>query len=210
MGHGGICYSLTLASICLSLSSVHLPTQSDTHGLTNYYLLLYGNQLATKPSWVIYFLDSGGGTYPELVYSDQIQWFIDTAGALVQAYGHIPALAFFHIPSTGYEGVYKKSLCFGMNDDNVTPQIQANDLLAVLSRHGGVRWVFVGHDHGNDWCCPSSAGPTICYGRHTGYGGYGRWPRGSRMVVLKEGSLSVETYVRMENGSVIDGNKKPH
>ena len=80
------------------------------------------------------------------MYPDQVQWFIDTARTLVETYGHIPALAFFHIPrseysthtilmyditmyvntSTGYEGVYKKTTCFGMNDDDVTPQIQAN------------------------------------------------------------------------------------
>ena len=48
-------------------------------------------------------------------------------------------------------------------------------LLSVLKREGDVQWVLVGHDHGNDWCCPSQAGLTICYGRHTGYGGYGRY-----------------------------------
>ena len=36
-----------------------------------------------------------------------------------------------------------------------------------------------------------------------------RWPRGSRVVLLKKDSLSVETYVRMENGSIIDGNTLP-
>ena len=50
------------------------------------------------PSWVIYFLDSGGGTYPELVYPDQITWFNQTASDITQIYGPIPALAFFHIP----------------------------------------------------------------------------------------------------------------
>lgn len=179
---------------------------STVHGLTNYYLLIYPDQQATKPSWIIYILDSGGGTYPELVYPDQIQWFIDTSSHLQQIYGQIPALAYFHIPSTGYEDQYRKTLCIGMNDDDVTPQIEANGLLSVLATTGGVVWVSVGHDHGNDWCCPSLAGLTICYGRHTGYGGYGRWPRGSRMVVLKKDSMSVETYVRMENGSIIHGN----
>jgi hypothetical protein len=178
---------------------------SSVHGLTNYYLLLYSNEKATIPSWVIYFLDSGGGTYPELVYPDQITWFNQTASDITQTYGPIPALAFFHIPSTGYEDVYQKSLCFGMDDDDVTPQIEPNGLLSVLAQHGVV-WVSVGHDHGNDWCCPSPAGPTVCYGRHTGYGGYGRWARGSRLTVLKRYSMT--TYVRMENGSIIDGNNK--
>ncbi|CAI8010134.1 Probable inactive purple acid phosphatase 16 [Geodia barretti] len=71
---------------------------SDVHGLTNYYLLLYSNDKATIPLWVIYFLDSGGGTYPELVYPDQITWFNKTASDITHTYGPIPALAFFHIP----------------------------------------------------------------------------------------------------------------
>ena len=43
----------------------------------------------------------------------------------------------------------------------------------MLATYGHVLGVFVGHDHGNDWCCPHS-GMMVCYGRHTGYGGYGR------------------------------------
>ena len=33
----------------------------------------------------------------------------------------------------GYEGVYKQSLCFGMNDDDVTPQIEANGIIYTMS-----------------------------------------------------------------------------
>jgi len=47
------------------------------------------------------------------------------------------------------------------------------DLLTTLAATGHVRAVFVGHDHGNDWCCPHGT-MTVCFGRHTGYGGYGR------------------------------------
>ena len=30
--------------------------------------------------------------------------------------------------STGYEDQYRKTLCIGMNDDDVTPQIEANGM----------------------------------------------------------------------------------
>ena len=70
----------------------------------------------------------------------------------------------------------------------------------------------VGHNHGNDYCCsytrrgrrqkslPSPSTPstssssslpqqqpniTLCYGRHSGYGGYGQWQRGVRMYEIK-------------------------
>jgi len=49
---------------------------------------------------------------------------------------------------------------------------------------------FSGHDHGNDWCFrwdsrpPGMAltgnGLNMCFGRHSGYGGYGTWTRASQ------------------------------
>lgn len=44
----------------------------------------------------------------------------------------------------------------------------------------------------------------MCYGRHTGYGGYGDAKRGARQVFLQEGTLGdeVHTWVRLEDGSV--------
>lgn len=42
----------------------------------------------------------------------------------------------------------------------------------------------------------------MCYGRHTGYGGYGDVDRGGRQIVLKRGSDDITTWIRLENGSV--------
>ena len=64
--------------------------------------------------------------------------------------------------------------CAGLAEDGITPTTGANALLSVLRAAGGARAVFAGHDHGNAWCCRPTAGPpSLCYGRHTGYGGYG-------------------------------------
>jgi hypothetical protein len=39
----------------------------------------------------------------------------------------------------------------------------------------------------------------------SGYGGYGDWQRGARVIVLQEGNMTAtQTYVRLENGNVID------
>ncbi|GAB7354996.1 hypothetical protein MBLNU459_g5608t1 [Dothideomycetes sp. NU459] len=99
------------------------------------------------------------------------------------------------------------------------------------ARTGGLRAVFSGHDHGDSWCMgwtrrdegaiagtaaeeeesssssSSSSSPPpppplgLCFGQRTGYGGYGRWIRGSRQILLREGSDEVETWVRMEDGT---------
>lgn len=44
----------------------------------------------------------------------------------------------------------------------------------------------------------------MCYGRHTGYGGYGNLARGGRQIVLRKESLTKEvvTWIRLEDGLV--------
>lgn len=50
----------------------------------------------------------------------------------------------------------------------------------------------------------------LCFGQHTGYGGYGSWIRGSRQIVISEEevldeefSLTLRTHIRLENGEVV-------
>jgi N-acetylneuraminic acid mutarotase len=47
-------------------------------------------------------------------------------------------------------------------------------------------------------------GVVLCFDRHSGYGGYGTWTRGSRQIVLDEKTLgsATDTWVRLETGSV--------
>lgn len=44
----------------------------------------------------------------------------------------------------------------------------------------------------------------MCYGRHTGYGGYGDWARGGRQILLDQQSLEsdMRSWVRLEDGSI--------
>lgn len=61
--------------------------------------------------------------------------------------------------------------------------------------------MFVGHDHGNDWCCPHKK-MWLCYGRHTGYGGYGDWARGARIIEIMDQPFALKSWIRMEDGFV--------
>ena len=47
-------------------------------------------------------------------------------------------------------------------------------------------------------------GLNLCFGRHSGYGGYGSWTRGARQILLQEEDLGrqLSTWVRLEDGSV--------
>lgn len=50
----------------------------------------------------------------------------------------------------------------------------------------------------------SGNGLNMCYGRHTGYGGYGNAKRGGRQIMLNEETLhdEVETWIRLEDGQI--------
>ena len=56
---------------------------------------------------------------------------------------------------------------------------------------------------------PKGKGVNLCFGQHTGYGGYGDWIRGARQVVVSLAGLEndedyvAETYIRLENGGVV-------
>lgn len=88
--------------------------------------------------------------------------------------------------------------------------------MQALLDTAGLMAVFSGHDHGNDWCFKwngtlsgmdlAGNGLDLCFSRHTGYGGYGSWTRGSRQVLVSLASLettnSAETWTRLEDGNV--------
>ena len=44
-------------------------------------------------------------------------------------------------------------------------------------------------------------GLKMCYGRRTGYGGYGDWARGGRQIVIRENfsETPIETWIRLED-----------
>jgi len=86
---------------------------------------------------------------------------------------------------------------------------------ALVSTPGLIA-VFSGHDHGDTWCYKwdsllpgmtvAGNGINLCFGQHSGYGGYGSWTRGSRQVLVTEEMLqdkSVDTWIRLETGDVV-------
>ncbi|KAL5339655.1 Metallo-dependent phosphatase-like protein [Aspergillus crustosus] len=88
--------------------------------------------------------------------------------------------------------------------------------MKALIETPGVIGVFSGHDHGATWCYKwndqlpgmefGGDGLNICFGQHSGYGGYGTWVRGSRQVLVKEGVVEdgeAETWIRLETGAEV-------
>ena len=98
---------------------------------------------------------------------------------------------------------------------------EANPFMQALLDTFGLHSVYSGHDHGDSWCgrWPNSTLPSygvgggssqmrpfLCFCKHSGYGGYGVWNRGVRQIRLsfdQSGELTVDTWVRMQGGTIV-------
>ena len=196
-------------------------------GVTNYYVPVFGTTDDAVPDLILWFFDSQGGrefhrhdekegkeiSVPGVVHEKVVNWYSETSEALQTKYGRaVPSLGFVHIPVSAMldfqnQGV-DAHLEPGLNNDVPlgSQGPRGRLLVEALKQTDGMLAVFSGHDHGNDFChpTPGSPSPFFCFGRHTGYGGYGHWMRGSRQVVLNRADLAmgtpnVETWVRLED-----------
>ena len=167
-------------------------------GTTNYFLDIY---LSNLPAARIYFFDSGGGQLKKEIQQSQLDWFkVQTSS------GALPSVAFQHIPTTDF--AYQNT-CQGFRGEGVDPLDADDGILQTLNASGLVSFLAVGHNHGNDYCCPYSASFKVCFARHSGYGGYGSWERGARVYELtlhsnQQTKLEWTSWVRLESGEVID------
>ncbi|MFB6364069.1 metallophosphoesterase family protein [Paenibacillus elgii] len=185
---------------------------SDIAGEGNYVLEV--RDASGRPAALLYGFDSGCmSTLPRVqgygwICRDQIDWYVQQSAAYTSDNGGtpLPALAFFHIPLPEYAEVWEREVCYGHKHENVCcPKINTG-LFAALVEMGDVMGTFAGHDHVNDYC-GTLHGIRLCYGRATGYNTYGRddFPRGARVIRLREGERSFESWLRLADGTVVTG-----
>ncbi|KAI5862972.1 Metallo-dependent phosphatase [Durotheca rogersii] len=105
----------------------------------------------------------------------------------------------------------------GVNDGSCSYGGQDIPFMQAISEVPGVMALFSGHDHGDTWCykwdkqLPNmTIAPrhdvNLCFGQHSGYGGYGNWERGARQILVfksKLKNLEVDTWIRLEGGSIV-------
>ncbi|XP_023735562.1 probable inactive purple acid phosphatase 16 [Lactuca sativa] len=192
-----------------SLSYTGFGPQNLWPSVSNYVLTLLSPKTDHKsPLMFMYFLDSGGGSYPEVISNIQSEWFRNKSHEL-NPDSSIPEIVFWHIPSKAYEKVAKKvagrrrrTQCVGsMFKEKVAAQEAEMGMMKLLTERPSVKAVFVGHNHGLDWCCPYEK-MWLCYARHTGYGGYGSWDRGARIFEVSGEPFTLKSWIRMENGTL--------
>lgn len=104
----------------------------------------------------------------------------------------------------------------GSNDGTCEYGGQDIPFMQAVTSTPGLMALFSGHDHGDTWCYKwdkqlldlpvQGNGLNLCFGQHSGYGGYGTWTRGSRQVLVTEAmlqDLAVDTWIRLETGDVV-------
>ncbi|SCZ99631.1 BZ3500_MvSof-1268-A1-R1_Chr3-1g06170 [Microbotryum saponariae] len=172
--------------------------------------------------------------YEDWVDPKVSSWIKSTADCILSTYNLRslpPSLTFVHIPVSRMNqlkdaDVNRRPASYRpafINDDTVNsqgehhPAVHSPDATfwnAVRytlngAHENGVIATVVGHDHGNDWCAKSSTRPwQHCFARHSGYGGYGSWTRGSRVIEVRSGlnrknetqALVANSWIRLETG----------
>jgi hypothetical protein len=178
-------------------------------GIGNYCVEIIRNN-SNKPAWALYFFDSGClNNNPKVegydfIKRDQIHWYINQSIQYRNKFGNVPALSFFHIPLQEYNEVWELTTCYGEKNEKVCCSNQNSGLFSSMLEMGDVKGVFVGHDHINDYW-GELFGIKLCYGRATGYNTYGKkdFLHGARVILLREGQVDFETWVRLEDGNII-------
>ncbi|KAL6987209.1 putative inactive purple acid phosphatase 16 [Sarracenia purpurea var. burkii] len=171
--------------------------------ISNYVLQLSSSNDSELPVAFLYFMDSGGGSYPEVISKTEAEWFQQKSHDL-NPDSRVPEIIFWHIPSKVYAKVAPTFLIFtscvgSINKESVAAQEAEMGVMELLEKRPSVKAVFVGHNHGLDWCCPHKK-LWLCFARHTGYGGYGNWPRGARILEITQQPFSLKSWIRMEDG----------
>lgn len=203
-------------------------------GLGNFVLPIFGSSLSTQsisgtesvittpgetlarqsvnPSWMLYFIDSGAnnqnprvGGY-DYVKRSQIDWYLRSIADTKRLHGDVSSLLFQHIALPEYNDVWNTGVCTGQKNEDVCCPLQNSGFFSAMLEAGTMRGVFVGHDHLNDFI-GELQGIRLCFGRATGYRTYGRddFPRGGRMILLREGQDDFETWCRLDDGTVAQG-----
>ncbi len=159
------------------------------NGTTNYVLDIYHpysiNESVMNVAAQILLLDSGGGSIEKAITDSQVDWVREQASKST-----VPAVAFQHIPTMSHTFM-ESGTCVGLHDDDIDPLVYDGGIMESLSDAERFFFLAVGHNHGNDYCCPyndqrrNESALHVCFGRHSGYGGYGYWDRGCRVYQLE-------------------------
>jgi hypothetical protein len=175
------------------------------YGQSNYFLPVTCHKEGAS-RFLLFFLDSGGGRTAEGLTFGQLDWVAEVS----RRHASASSVLFMHIPTHEYAQTSSLFGCWGARQEPPSTAGPENGAMTSLFR-AGVKAVFVGHDHENSWCCVPKRPqlvqqPALCYGRHTGEGGYGELQRGARIIRLSflDTAVGVDTWLRLDDGQKVE------
>ncbi len=119
----------------------------------------------------------------------------------------LPALAFFHIPLPEYNYALSdpKTQVIGNKDEKPCSPIANSGLFTSMKEMGDVFGIFVGHDHDDDFVL-EYYDMLLSYGRFSGCDTvYNHLkPNGARVIELTQDARTLETWLRLADGSTIN------
>lgn len=185
----------------------------DVDGVSNYTLCVYDAK-GKEARNTLYFIDSLAYAPKAIegyawITRKQINWYLQTSEKIEKQNGKkLPALAFFHIPIPEYNQVFGEN-SLGVKQEDVCCSKINSGFFAAMLEGGDIMGTFAGHDHINDYE-GTLYGIRLCYGRGTGFNTYGKegFPRGARVIVLNENQKEFQSWLRVENGQVVEYQKQ--
>jgi hypothetical protein len=159
---------------------------------------------------ILYFVDSNA--YSPLnpkhygwIKNSQINWYRQKSKlyTLENNAKPLPSLMFFHIPLPEYARIWEDEniKCIGTKSEPVCSPKLNSGMFVSLVESKDVMGTFVGHDHDNDYA-GCLHGICLAYGRGSGISGYGKRPRGARVIEMIEGKREFNSWIRLGNGKV--------
>jgi 3',5'-cyclic AMP phosphodiesterase CpdA len=189
----------------LSQEDVVLNDQNYTNSLTQKgpYFIPLMRGLDNIANIVIFDLTNGpctGFVGDPCIPSSSVNWFRDQ----FKNTQNIPIFMFFHIPLPQFVDVYRENSVIGDGLQSVSCPMKDTGLFDIAAKYG-VKGIFVGHDHVNDWCGILD-NVTLCYGRKTGYSSYNPKVHGARVIEIRfdnyTDSINWTTWIREETGNL--------
>lgn len=123
----------------------------------------------------------------------------------------LPALSFFHIPLPEYNQAAssEEAILIGTRMEKACAPALNTGMFTAMKEAGDVMGVFVGHGHDNDYAVMWH-GILLAYGRYTGGNTvYNHLPNGARVIVLKEGQRTFDTWIDLAGGQQVNRSTYP-
>ena len=172
----------------------------EISGVGNYVLEVKGSNGSDKTEALLYCFDSGDYTpsrkdfgYYGWFERNQIDWYMEQSSRYTAANGGTPvnALSFFHIALPEYKLIDPANRLGDFYEPICSPDLNTG-MFQAMRYMGDMMGTFIGHDHANDFI-GKYYDIALAYGRRTQCR-EDEVVSGARIIVLKEGERSFETY----------------